>query len=161
MGDVAECGFAGGTEEYGVGGCGELVEVSEECEVVLVCFAKAEAGIDDDVGLGYAEGLGGLGAVHEVVEDFVCDIPVGWVLLHVLGGALFVHEDDGGVGIGGESECIVVGVFAGGDVVDDGGACVECGPGDGEARGVDADGGLVFLGEFGDEGDGAFDLLVG
>ena len=64
------------------------------------------------------------------------DIGIRWLVLHGLGGSLHVHEDDAGAALGGKGSHGGV-VTEGGDIVDDVGAGVEGGFGDGGFSGID------------------------
>ena len=89
-----------------------------------------------------------LRSIEEVVVHGVDDASLRCVVGRVgaVAGGVFVavgcgeavHEDDGGTGLGGEGEHVVV-LGCAGDVVDDVGTLVDGGVGDAGERGVDGD----------------------
>ena len=136
-----------------------MVEMAKQLEVVLEGFAEADAGVDDD-GVPLNTRLQcGFDLLLQVVVDVGDDIGIGRFLLHGLGGALHVHEDDAGAMLGGE-RCHGGIVTEGGDIVDDVGAGVEGGFGYGGFGGIDGDELVgVFLAEGFDDGLGALYLF--
>lgn len=94
------------------------------------------------------------------LADFGGDVEVGWVELHGLGGSLHVHDDDPALPICADLSHERVGGEAG-DVIDDIGAGVEGGGGDGGFGGIDGDQAVPLLAEEADHFCGAVDFLIG
>jgi hypothetical protein len=146
---------------------GEFASAEGETPVVGHRFAKADAGVEGEVGGGDAGPEGGVGALEEVGADGSEDVGIVCRGRGGIGGG-DVHEDEGGGlagggargGDGGE-EVGVVG--AGGDVVDDLGAGLEGFGGDLGGTGVDRD--FHFARETRDEamedGEEPAELFVG
>jgi len=72
---------------------------------VINSFAKADAWINNELLPGHAAAEGNVYALVKVGNDFLDNVGIFRILLHVVGGALDVHEAQEGTGIGdGEGE---------------------------------------------------------
>lgn len=128
--------FSGDAEEDGSPSWGEGGDIFEEREVVIIGFSEPNAWIEDD-SLGCdADGLAGGELVNKEGADFVEHVGVARRVLHGLGCALHVHENDTNVGTCAELDHLwVEGEST--DVVDNVGTCINGGFGDGGFAGVD------------------------
>jgi len=160
MEDFTDEAFAAGADEYGDIEVAEIGKMFKQEQVVLNSLAETYTGVDDNLGAVDTGGKGEIDAFGEKLFNFADDVGIGGIRLHRPGVAKHVHEDNGSAGPGGE-----VGHFGieteGGDVVDEVGAGLEGGGGDGGTGGIDADGDVKPAGEGPDDGADAPDLFIG
>lgn len=127
---------------------------------MLQGFAEAEAGIKDDALGGDASVGEDVQAALEVGAHFGDDVGVSGGGLHGGGGAAHVHDDEAGVGFGGELDHAGIASEAG-DVVDDVRPGGEGGAGDGGFHGVDGQQGAGLAADAFEDGNDAADFFLG
>lgn len=151
-------GFSGDTDEQGAVAEGEVGQVLHEGEVVLLILAKPEAGVESDalrvdaLALELSESLG------KVIADLADDVIVVRTLLHGLGRAGHVHDDETGLGSCGKAGHGGVATESG-HVVEDVGSGIQRGTGDGGLHGIDGDEGLRLGTNGADDRDDATEFL--
>src|SRR3954468_8038251 len=136
--DLADEALAGGTDHQRPAELAQLAETAQQLHVVGGGLAEADAGIEPYAVLGDAGRDGGFEPLGEERLDLGDNVVVAGILLHRPRLAEHVHEDDGGATLGAQPTHLRV-TAQGGDVVDDLGAGIEGGCGDGGLGSVNAD----------------------
>ena len=80
--DGSDEAFAAGADNERTTKPFEFFHFANESEVVVDILAKADAGVEEDLGWVYAGGLGGFDAVEEERFHFFDDIVVAGIGLH-------------------------------------------------------------------------------
>lgn len=158
--DGGDTGFAGDADEKRAVGGGEGVEIAQQGQVVIERFTEPDARVVAEGGWVDAGGREFGVASGEPCGDFLDDIAIARSLLHGLRIALHVHDDDAAAACGAEGWHGGIGGEAA-DVVDDFGAGIERGLGDGSLHGVDGNESVPFVAQGADDWNGAVDFFGG